>query len=100
MALRKLYQSDMKAHLRFIWKAAARHIRKTGITVWVLLLLQPVVSLGAETALKKASFCPQWIPQAQFAGYMVALEKGFYREAGLDLTLMVGGPRKTSIRGS
>ncbi|MEW6358675.1 MAG: ABC transporter substrate-binding protein [Planctomycetota bacterium] len=25
----------------------------------------------------------QWQPQAQFAGYMVAAEKGFYREAGL-----------------
>ena len=25
----------------------------------------------------------QWQPQAQFAGYMVAKEKGFYREAGL-----------------
>lgn len=94
MAQRKLYQSDMKAHFRLIWKAAAKHIRKTGITVWVLLLLQPVASLGAEAALKKASFCPQWIPQAQFAGYMVALEKGFYREAGLDLNLMVGGPQK------
>ena len=25
----------------------------------------------------------QWLPQAQFAGYLVAAEKGFYREAGL-----------------
>jgi len=25
----------------------------------------------------------QWQPQAQFAGYMVALDKGFFREAGL-----------------
>jgi NitT/TauT family transport system substrate-binding protein len=53
--------------------------------------------VGAEIALKKASFCPQWIPQAQFAGYMVALDKGFYREAGLDLNLMVGGPQKPAF---
>src|SRR5690606_16100108 len=33
-----------------------------------------------------------WIPQAQFAGYMMALEKGFYREAGIDLDLLDGGP--------
>lgn len=39
----------------------------------------------------KVSLFPQWIPQAQFAGYMVALEKGFYRDAGIDLTLMRGG---------
>ncbi len=42
--------------------------------------------------LTKVSLVPQWIPQAQFAGYMMALEKGFYREAGLDLTLIRGGP--------
>jgi NitT/TauT family transport system substrate-binding protein len=84
----------MKACPRLINKAAATLTCKMGIAVLALLLLQPVVSLGAETALKKASFCPQWIPQAQFAGYMVALEKGFYREAGLDLNLMVGGPQK------
>lgn len=97
MNLRKFYQSDMQTYCRLIWKAAAKHICKTGIIVWVLLLLQPAGHLGAEIALKKASFCPQWIPQAQFAGYMVALEKGFYREAGLDLTLMVGGPGKPPI---
>jgi len=94
MFLQKFYQSDMKACFRLIRKAAFKHICKIGITVWVLLLLQFGVSLGAETALKKASFCPEWIPQAQFAGYMVALEKGFYREAGLDVNLLVGGPEK------
>lgn len=38
------------------------------------------------------SLLPQWVPQAQFAGYIMALEKGFYREAGLDLVLRKGGP--------
>lgn len=51
----------------------------------------------AEKSLKKASLVPQWIPQAQFAGYMAALEKGFYREVGLDLTLIRGGPDKPPI---
>ncbi len=61
----------------------------------LLLLLVPSVSVvGAETTLKKVSLAPQWIPQAQFAGYMVALEKGFYRDVGIDLTLLVGGPGK------
>jgi NitT/TauT family transport system substrate-binding protein len=40
------------------------------------------------------SLLPQWIPQAQFAGYMVALEKGFYRNAGIDLRLLKGGPEQ------
>ena len=34
----------------------------------------------------------QWTHQAQFAGYYVALEKGFYREQGLDVSIVSGGP--------
>ena len=32
-------------------------------------------------------FTPQWTPQAQFAGYYVAFDKGFYDEAGVDVDL-------------
>ncbi len=32
-------------------------------------------------------FTPHWIPQAQFAGYYVALNQGFYREAGLEVEI-------------
>jgi NitT/TauT family transport system substrate-binding protein len=34
----------------------------------------------------------QWVTQAQFAGYYVALEKGFYEEEGIDVTILPGGP--------
>lgn len=34
----------------------------------------------------------QWFPQAQFAGYIVALEKGYYRERGLEVELLPAGP--------
>ena len=37
---------------------------------------------------QKFVFTPQWTAQAQFAGYYVALEKGFYREAGLDVEIV------------
>ena len=30
---------------------------------------------------------PQWTPQSQFAGYYAAYEKGFYKEAGIDVEL-------------
>ena len=36
---------------------------------------------------QKITFTPQWTPQAQFAGYYVALEKGFYAEEGLDVCI-------------
>ena len=34
----------------------------------------------------------KWVTQAQFAGYYVAQEKGFYEEAGLNVTIKPGGP--------
>ena len=34
----------------------------------------------------------KWVTQAQFAGYYVALENGYYEEEGLDVTIRAGGP--------
>ena len=34
----------------------------------------------------------KWVTQAQFAGYYVAAAKGFYKDAGLDVTIKAGGP--------
>jgi NitT/TauT family transport system substrate-binding protein len=34
----------------------------------------------------------KWVTQAQFAGYYVALDQGFYEEEGLDVTIKPGGP--------
>ncbi|MBQ2208579.1 MAG: ABC transporter substrate-binding protein [Prevotella sp.] len=43
-------------------------------------------SLGIRA--QKIVFTPQWTAQAQFAGYYVALEKGFYREAGIEVEIV------------
>ena len=59
----------------------------------VVLFAAPEPMAGAE--LKKASFIPQWSPQAQFAGYYVAYEKGFYRQHGIDLKIIQGGPERS-----
>src|SRR5687768_17782930 len=32
----------------------------------------------------------QWFPQAQFAGYFAALDKGYYAEEGLDVSILPG----------
>lgn len=69
--------------------------------IFLLVLLIVVCSepgAGQAAELKKASLLPQWIPQAQFAGYMVALQKGFYRDAGIDLTLQRGGPESPPFK--
>lgn len=34
----------------------------------------------------------QWVTQAQFAGYYVAQDQGFYEEEGLNVTILPGGP--------
>ena len=34
----------------------------------------------------------KWLPQAQFAGYYVALAKGYYTAEGLDVKILPGGP--------
>ncbi len=34
----------------------------------------------------------KWMFQGQFAGYIAAVEKGYYRDAGLDVTLVEGRP--------
>jgi NitT/TauT family transport system substrate-binding protein len=34
----------------------------------------------------------QWVTQAQFAGYYVALDKGYYDAEDLDVSILPGGP--------
>ena len=48
-----------------------------------LLLLTGRVTL-AQTPLV---FSPHWLPQAQFAGYYMAQAKGYYQEAGLEVSI-------------
>ena len=59
------------------------------------LLMGSVAALGlAGPALAADDVTLQlkWVTQAQFAGYYVALEKGFYEEADLNVTIKPGGP--------
>jgi NitT/TauT family transport system substrate-binding protein len=34
----------------------------------------------------------KWVPQAQFAGYFLAQDKGYYAEEGLNVEILPGGP--------
>ena len=47
---------------------------------------------AAECAeLKPVKLQLQWVTQAQFAGYYAAVDKGFYKEQCLDVTILEGG---------
>jgi NitT/TauT family transport system substrate-binding protein len=82
---------------------------KGGKWFWLVLVAVAVLALGAcggdddeeeaapqETQaaqdLEKVTLQLKWVTQAQFAGYYAALEKGFYKDEGLDVTIKPGGP--------
>ena len=46
----------------------------------------------ASHAADKVTIQLKWVTQAQFAGYYVAEEKGYYKAEGLDVTIKPGGP--------
>jgi NitT/TauT family transport system substrate-binding protein len=45
---------------------------------------------SAPAALKPIRLQLQWFPQAQFAGYFAAKDKGYYAEEGFDVTILPG----------
>lgn len=52
------------------------------------------LAMAATTAMAADEVTLQlkWVTQAQFAGYYVALENGFYTDEDLDVTVLPGGP--------
>ncbi|MCC0020352.1 MAG: ABC transporter substrate-binding protein [Nitratireductor sp.] len=50
-----------------------------------------VMAFAAQAA-DKVTLQLKWVTQAQFAGYYVAKDKGFYEEEGLDVEIKPGGP--------
>ena len=46
----------------------------------------------AQGAPDKVRLQIKWVPQAQFAGYFVAQDKGYYAAENLDVTIIPGGP--------
>lgn len=60
----------------------------------LLLAVAAFVSVtSAADAEDKVSIRLKWLHQAQFAGYYVAKEKGFYKDEHLDVTINPGGPQ-------
>src|SRR6266568_904952 len=65
-----------------------RPMTRLGFTIATLLAL----AIGPAAAQDKLTLQLKWVTQAQFAGYYVAKDKGFYKEVGLDVTVKPGGP--------
>lgn len=54
------------------------------------------VCLAAEPI--KITCALDWFPQPELGGFYAALIKGYYRDAGLDVTLLPGGPQDFPIQ--
>ena len=50
------------------------------------------VADSSSPKLTKVTIQLKWVTQSQFAGYYAAKAKGYYKAAGLDVNLKVGGP--------
>ena len=51
-----------------------------------------ILAVGAAHAADKVTLQLKWVTQAQFAGYYVAKDKGYYKDENLDVTIKPGGP--------
>ena len=76
-------------------------MRKRWVVGAVLLAVAAAATAGlatrasaspAQAQLTKVTLQLKWVPQAQFAGYYAAEQLGYYKAAGLDVTLKNGGP--------
>lgn len=63
----------------------------------IISLLLSGIAVVTALAQEKMTFTPQWTAQAQFAGYYVAKEKGFYKEVGLDVDIVHPSVTQTAI---
>jgi len=61
---------------------------------FLVALLCPCFSIAAESIHLQL----RWHHQFQFAGYYAALEKGFYKKAGLDVIIHSGTPEKMPLK--
>jgi NitT/TauT family transport system substrate-binding protein len=62
------------------------------IGIWAAVGTAATPTKHSEQKLTKITFQLKWVTQAQFAGYYAAAAKGFYKKAGLDVKIRVGGP--------
>jgi NitT/TauT family transport system substrate-binding protein len=59
----------------------------------------PSVAVGGPGGtLTPVKFQLQWVAQSQFAGYYAAQDQGYYRDEGLDVSFLLGGPNINNVQ--
>jgi class 3 adenylate cyclase/ABC-type nitrate/sulfonate/bicarbonate transport system substrate-binding protein len=74
------------------WPLAARAQQPDMLRRLIMAACLVLLASHPAAALDPVSLQLKWKHQFQFAGYYAALEQGFYRDAGLDVTIREGGP--------
>lgn len=74
-----------------------RTLQQLFLLLCAFFLWHPPAASAATNKLDPVSLQLRWFHQFQFAGYYAALAKGYYQEAGLDVTLVEGGFAKNTI---
>jgi NitT/TauT family transport system substrate-binding protein len=62
------------------------------MTKWIAGASAATLMLAGAASAEDVTLQLKWVTQAQFAGYYVALDQGFYEEEGLNVTIKPGGP--------
>ncbi len=65
--------------------------------IWGVLIFVSIFALGCRrpgdnSGLTKIVFQADWYPQPEHGGFYTALARGFYKDEGLDVTILPGGP--------
>ena len=59
----------------------------------------PSVGVGGPGGtLTPVKFQLQWVAQSQFAGYYAAKDQGYYKDEGLDVSFLLGGPNINNVQ--
>src|SRR6202165_1392376 len=74
------------------WPLVARAQQPDMLRRLIMAACMVLLASHPAAGLDSASLQLKWKHQFQFAGYYAALEQGFYRDAGLDVTIREGGP--------
>lgn len=64
----------------------------TGLLLWTVAL-----SCALQAA-EKIRLATDWYPQPEHGGFYHALVKGYYRDAGLDVEILAGGPNAFAVQ--
>jgi len=70
-------------------------LRVKCLAVFLCLCLTPLFAYAEN---EQISLQLKWKHQFQFAGFYMALEKGYYRDAGLDVHLIEGGAGQDAVQ--